>query len=189
MLDKNIILSILIPTVPERREQFGRLFDKINSQSVGKAVEILSFCDNRRRSIGLKRQALLDAAAGRYSAFVDDDDNVSDEYIAELYNAAKSSVHVISFRQDASWNGAKSEVQFSIQNEDEEFNPGGITKRFPWHSCAWRTDVARRAVFSDKNWGEDHDWVCQLKPLQLVEAHIPRVLHHYCHTDAASLAH
>jgi glycosyltransferase involved in cell wall biosynthesis len=183
------ILSILIPTVPERIAQLSALVEKLRAQHSGKIVEILYFGDNRCRTIGAKRNALLQAARGKYVAFCDDDDTVSDDYLSTLLDIGQAQdVDVISFRQSAIWNGQKSEVHFSIQNGNEPFNPGGITKRFPWHSCAWNRGIAQSAVFTEKQWGEDFDWLKQVVGQAKREAHIPRVLHHYTHADIDSLA-
>ncbi len=47
------LLSILIPTVPERAEQLAKLLDVLTPQTQGQSVEILILMDNRTRSIGL----------------------------------------------------------------------------------------------------------------------------------------
>jgi glycosyltransferase involved in cell wall biosynthesis len=181
-------LSILIPTVPERFAQAAKLIEKLEKQNVEKQAEILWFGDNRARTIGAKRNALLDAARGQYAAFVDDDDDVSDDYITSICSVQEL-VDVITFDQHAVWNGEQSTVEFSIQHSPAgQFVPGGTTKRFPWHSCAWRRDLATKGVFTEKNWGEDLDWVLQVHRLPKREARIPRVLHYYRHHDAQSLA-
>jgi glycosyltransferase involved in cell wall biosynthesis len=183
------ILSVLIPTVPERIEQLSILINKLRAQHPGKLAEFLYFGDNRCRTIGAKRNALLQAARGKYVAFCDDDDTVSNDYLPTLLEVGQSQdVDVISFWQDATWNGQKSEVRFSIKNSNEPFRPGGITNRFPWHSCAWRRELAQSGVFTEKQWGEDLDWLKQMIGQTKREAHIPRVLHYYSHTDIDSLA-
>ena len=68
------ILSILTPTIPARESLLAALSAEIMTQIEeggfhGK-VEHLSFSDNRTRSIGAKRQALVDIARGDYVAFV-----------------------------------------------------------------------------------------------------------------------
>jgi hypothetical protein len=186
---KKPLLSILIPTVPQRFNQLKKLVESLQSQDGADAVEILYCGDNRKRTIGEKRNNLLQMANGKYVAFCDDDDRVCGEYIPCLAQVAdEQNVDVISFRQSAVWDGQHSEVFFSVENKDEQFNPGGITKRFPWHVCAWRRELAQRGVFAHSQWGEDAAWVAQMKPLARKEAHIPLVLHYYEH-GAGSLAH
>ena len=176
----NPLLSILIPTVPERAAKLASLLADLSQQNNGKA-EVIYFGDDRKRTIGAKRNGILSLARGKYVAFCDDDDNVHPNYISELTQAAERDVSVISFQQDAAWNGQNSIVDFSIKNTNELFNPGGVTKRFPWHVCAWRREIAQQCVFSEKNWGEDADWVEQAAVLVQTEIHIPKVLHYYDH--------
>jgi hypothetical protein len=132
----NPLLSILIPTVPERFDQANALFEKISEQNPGRA-EILMMSDNRARSIGLKRNSL-------------------------------------EFRIHHPLNGI--------------FLAGGVTKRFPWHSCAWRRELAQKCLYTDKDFGEDYDWVLQANELVRTEAYNPKVLHYYTHRDDTSLA-
>jgi len=174
------LLSILIPTVPERAGKLASLLADLARQNNGEA-EVIYFGDDRKRSIGAKRNGALSLARGKYVAFCDDDDHVSAGYISEITKAAERDVSVISFIQDATWNGQESEVHFSIKNANEPFSPGGVTRRFPWHVCAWRRELAQQCVFSEKNWGEDADWVEQAAALAKNEIHIPHVLHYYDH--------
>ena len=182
------VLSILTPAVWSRREKSEKLAEGLAGQIGDLPVEHLVLMDNRRMTIGEKRQALLGQARGLYLAFCDDDDAVSEDYIAHLFAAAGRGQDVITFRQHAVWNGAESEVHFSINHRDEAFTPGGVTKRRPWHICAWRADLAKRGIFTSKMWGEDADWVNQVAPLARSESHIKKVLHFYRHEDSESLA-
>ena len=186
------LLSILIPTVPERFEQVKILIAKLEFQCAKNEVEILYLGDNRQRSIGAKRNDLLQLARGQFVAFVDDDDDISNDYCTRLCDVIRkdgAAVDVISFLQIAKWNDQKSLVQFGINNEIfGAWQDSGVTQRFPWHSCAWRAEIAKQAVFSEKNWGEDSDWVQQVYHLARREAHVDEVLHFYTHTDERSLA-
>jgi len=112
---------------------------------------------------------------------------VSDDYLSSLLSASEKDVDVISFRQAATWNGEESEVRFSLKHSHSIFNAGGITERFPWHVCAWRRELAQAAVFTEKQWGEDADWVRQIAVKGKTEIHIPRILHYYNH-GSGSLA-
>ena len=46
-------------------------------------VEVLTELDDGTRSIGEKRNALVESAGGEYVCFVDDDDMVSSDYVGE----------------------------------------------------------------------------------------------------------
>ena len=143
--------------------------------------------DNRQRSIGAKRQALVDMARGQYIAFVDDDDDISDNYVSELLAAAASGADVITFHQHAVYNGLQSTVHFRLGQGDGAFIPGGITKRDAWHVCAWRRDTVAGCQFLESNYGEDRAWALQARKRVKTSIHIDKVLHTYRH-DAATTA-
>jgi hypothetical protein len=180
-------LSILTSTIPGRETQLAKLIAKIEKQIGDAPVEHLVLRDNRRRLNGAKRQALVDIARGDYWAFVDDDDDVSDDYVSSLLTAIKSNADVITFKQQAIYNGLESEVVFGINNTDHPFNPGGITLRAPWHVCAWRRERVADCVFGDMAYNEDTVWCMQARQRLRTGKHIDRVLHIYRH-DAATTA-
>lgn len=182
------ILSILVPTVSVRAGQREALIAKLEAQAAGKPVEILSLSDNRQRSIGLKRQALLDVARGKYIAFCDDDDDVSGDYIASLLEAAEFDPDVITFEQQCIWNERTFRAVFKAGYQDERLDQQEVVKRAPWHVNAWRRELVAECRFPDQNWGEDLAWSIQARRRIRHASHIGRVLHYYTHTDAASLA-
>lgn len=185
----NPLLSILIPTVPERAGELSALLHNIEPQTIGLPVEVLVLLDNHQRSIGLKRNSLLEIARGKYVAFCDDDDSVSEDYCATLCDMAKVDVDVLCFRQFAKWNDAESTIEFRINHPVLGiFRPDGVTKRFPWHVCAWRRGLAQQCCFTDKMFGEDYDWVLQAEELVKTEAYSPKILHFYTHRDDVSLS-
>jgi hypothetical protein len=180
-------LSILIATIPGREEQAKLLLDKLCDQSKGLPVEVLCLSDNRMRTIGAKRQALLDISRGTYVSAVDDDDDVSEDYVARLLAAAETNADVITFKQRAIYNGLESEVHFGINNQDGPFAPGGITLRAPWHVCAWKRERVADCLFAESNYGEDKIWCLQARKRIRTGHHIDKVLHTYRH-DAATTA-
>lgn len=180
-------LSILTPTIPSRESQLKALSEKLAKQIGDLPVEHLILSDNRKRSIGEKRQSLVDIANGEYIAFCDDDDDVSHNYVSELLKAIEIKADVITFNQKAIYNGLKSEVHFGIKNQDGQFNPGGITFRGPWHVCAWNRQKVKGCVFGFSNYGEDIIWSQQARKRIKTGHHINKVLHTYIH-DAATTA-
>lgn len=188
---KTMKLSILTPTIPCREKQLKALSQKlakqIGIQYGAPIVEHLVLSDNRTRSIGEKRQSLVDIANGEYIAFCDDDDDVSDNYVSDLLRAIETKADVITFNQKAIYNGLQSEVHFGIKNQDGQFNPGGITLRGPWHVCAWNRQKVKGCVFGFSNYGEDLVWCNQARKRIKTGYHINKVLHTYIH-DAATTA-
>jgi glycosyltransferase involved in cell wall biosynthesis len=182
-------LSILTPTIPTRIASVAALQAKIAAQiDDDLTVENLCLSDNRARTIGAKRQALVDIARGEYIAFVDDDDDISDDYVSRLLTAIETGADVITFRQRAIYNGLKSEVHFGINNRDGQFNPGGITLRAPWHVCAWKRESVAGCLFGESNYGEDLIWCQQARKRIQTAHHIDAVLHTYRHEAATTAA-
>jgi glycosyltransferase involved in cell wall biosynthesis len=181
------VLSILIPSIPSRIDKMKRLFDRLQAQvDVGKYdVEVLSFLDNKKRSVGLKRDALVQLAQGKYCAFVDDDDEVYDCYVHELAFAAKArDVDVIVFNEHCTINnGNIFTVRFGLEYPNEEAHMvkgrwADVTRK-PWHPCAWRTSIAQSERFSDASYGEDWHWCKRLIPKAKTQHRINAVISRY----------
>ena len=185
----NPILSILTPAVQSRMAQLAMLCDELARQIGGQAVEHLALLDNKRRTVGEKRDALLRAARGAYVAFVDDDDWISPDYVAELVKAASERPDVITFNQHCIVNATQFEVQFKLGNPNEVPNGAGTIKRNAWHVCAWRRTLAIQSRVPASNYGEDWAFAAPLCALPgLREVHIPKVLHHYRHSSETTEA-
>ena len=189
-------LSILTPSVPSRiKDGLRNVMDKIEKQikdnNLEKKVEHLIVIDNKVRTIGRKRDNLVQCAIGQYVAFVDDDDDVSDEYVLELVNAIKNNPHVdvITFKQNCFIeNYPKAIVNFGLNYENEAYVPNTEFKRKPYHVCAWKTTLAQKYRFPSSNYGEDAGWLSQLWEVAKTEYHIDKVLHAYVHSVGNSEA-
>lgn len=183
-----ILLSILIPSIPSRYLKAMKLFNFLQAQTEMLSpynntipVEILLFTDNKKRSIGQKRDALVQSAKGKYLTFVDDDDSVNEDYVYEIIKAIKEGKgeDVIVFRQQATIDGVKGIIDFDIKNENKEFNCLGITKRKPFHVCAWKSSIAKEHRFADINFGEDWHWCKRVLHNVHTQKKINKVLHYY----------
>jgi glycosyltransferase involved in cell wall biosynthesis len=150
------------------------LFDKLVAEG-GDEIEVLLLLDNKKRSIGAKRQALLDMAIGRFIAFVDDDDDVSEDYIERLLDTINKNMDadVIVFDQICTLDDLKWVVRFGLQYENEQLGaPEIVVHRKPWHICAWRDRIAKRCVFPSTSYGEDGVWVKQAIELADIEKQV-----------------
>jgi hypothetical protein len=185
-------LSILTPTIPARESLLAALSAEIMTQieegGFHGQVEHLSFSDNRTRSIGAKRQALVDIARGEYIAFVDDDDTIGPDYVEKLLAAAKAKPDVITFRQEVTYNGAVGIVEFGLNHHDHPFKPGEVTHRAPWHVCAWKREKVHTCQFGETNYGEDIIWCLQARRRIASGIHIDAILQHYVHDTSTTAA-
>tara|TARA_R110002110_G_scaffold112428_1_gene279531 strand:+ start:3086 stop:3718 length:633 start_codon:yes stop_codon:yes gene_type:complete len=177
----NIKLSILILSIPSRFGIVRPLIDKLMRQ-IGERedVEILSLMDNKSLHIWEKRNELMRIARGSHITWLDDDDDVSDEYVSKLTETIESNpnVDVISFDQMCYLNGMEARVFAEMGNPHEDvvvdpYNKSRFadTLRPPYHWCCWKTSLASseefRASFSHGNVGqstEDIDWLRRLYP-------------------------
>jgi hypothetical protein len=188
-------LSILIPATPRRLlTHLPVLMNKLEGQIAAlnepQAVEILTFLDNRQRSIGEKRDGLVQLSRGKFVAFCDDDDDVADDYLASLVqaiNQANERVSVITFDQRVIVNGVEAICSFSLAHPNEPFKQPTF-RRNAWHVCAWRGEMARKVRFPVSNYGEDWAWARHLVLEAIGEIHISRVLHTYRYDERVSEA-
>jgi len=194
-----IKFSVLILSIPSRNESLMAAMNQLQEQAdatgQGKAVEILVLLDNRSKSISEKRNDLLQAARGKYIAFLDDDDAVSKEYMSKILAAIDEhdGVDCISFNQWCTINGEPMNVEFGIGNphghlwRDEDGFLGDI-QRPPYHMCVWRREIAQSEVFNpvygeNGQSTEDIDWLMRLYPKVQTEHHIPDALHGYIYNS------
>jgi hypothetical protein len=177
----DIKLSILILSIPSRFDIVRPLIEKLLKQ-IGERedVEILSLMDNKSLHIWEKRNELMKIARGTHLTWLDDDDDVSDEYVSKLTETIESNpnVDVISFDQMCYLNGMEARVFAEMGNPHEDVLPDpndptkyGDTLRPPYHWCCWKTSLAAsepfRASFSHGDRGqstEDIDWLTRLYP-------------------------
>lgn len=180
-------LSILIPSVPARREMALALYDRIAKQAEGLPVEILLLLDNKRRSIGLKRDALVRLAQGEYLTFVDDDDAVADEYVESILDASHGA-DVVTFDSWCQINGGPQvRVRHGVKLENQQYNPGGFTRR-AWHIHAWRREFVLPYSFPDISNGEDWGWCRQFIDKVQTEEHVALPLYFYRYNGGVSEA-
>lgn len=169
-------LSILICTLEERAELLARLLGTLEPQRrplPPDTVEILIESDSRQHSIGWKRNRLLERARGQYLAFVDDDDTVAPDYLAELLAGIARGVDAVCIQGTFTINGDPSSAAPFI---DTPYGPhavsqvGGVTQflRGLQHLDAIRSDIARSCQFPDCSFTEDYTWGTELERHGLV---------------------
>ena len=174
-----MILSVMIPVVPSRVEIAADLFDRIAAQAEGLDVEVLMLLDNKKRTVGKKREALVQITRGDYVAFVDDDDDVAENYIKSIVDHAHLKMDVIVFDTLVSINGEPGVIcKHDVGNPNEQYNPNGF-KRNAWQMHAWRGDLARHTEFRDITNNEDWPWCEQMLKSVTKSVKINEVLYHY----------
>jgi hypothetical protein len=174
-------LSILIPSIPSRFDRAQKLYQDLMEKIGDRDIEVLLFMDNKKRTIGEKRDFLKNAAKGKYFMFCDDDDQLLD--LDALYQATFEEVDVITFLQRCrNADGSTYIVTFGLGNQVEhnQDTRGNYVdlRRPPFHVCAWHRRFKQHS-FGWVNYGED--WVFVEKALKQasLEKHLPVVVHSY----------
>lgn len=174
------LLSLLIPSLPERRERLDSLLEALELQIAGKPVELIVMTDNRRRSTGAKRNALLQQAQGRYVAFIDDDDRVSEHYAAALLGAIAGRPEADCIVFDVMvYEGGKPLRSCLYGVEYEHGVDESRYYRKPNHLMCYKRELALRHPFRDIGYGEDDEWAARASLDIVHQARIDEVLYHY----------
>lgn len=199
----NILLTIAIPSIPSRiRMNLEPMFSRLQSQ-IGsrKDVEIVSILDNKSMTIGKKRHMLHRLAQGKYCAIIDDDDDVTPNYVDEVTKAiqANDGVDVIHYDQEAIIDGTSFLISTDVRARMSPFDQLPRTPkdangnyipcvRPPWHWCAWRTEFAKKFPFGDSFSGEDTLFVEKAIPDVKSSHKIDKILHIYKWSSSTTAA-
>lgn len=181
-----MILSILIPSIPEHSTKLKALLKCLKKQKT-EDVEILTYETSHHKdgglTIGSKRNDLIDEARGKYSLFVDADDVVTDDFVESILDGIKSNSDVICYQVEYNKvkTGFKKLVRYSKDyKRDSEIKE--LYLRLPNHLMCVKTNLAKRTRWKNMSYGEDAEYSKRLKPLLKTEFQIDRVLYYYMDT-------
>ena len=166
-----------------REVYFNRLMKSLEKQRT-EEVEILftktpPFNQRTKQySTGEKRNDLLQKAKGDYVVFVDDDDEVTEDYIETILECCDG-VDAIGiggwYTQDG---GNYHDFKTSIHYEDYDTNTTYF--RHVNHICPIRREIAQQMKFPHITFGEDSAYSKQLKQSGLLKTeHQTKMIYHY----------
>lgn len=183
-------LSILIPSIHSRLLKAKNLYQKIIADVGDKDIEVLMLTDNKKRSIGAKREALKNISTGKFFCMVDDDDSITN--LDALYEATFDEVDVITFKSKCrNPDGSEFIVTFGLGNEVEHNNDGkgNYTDclRPPFHVCAWH-ERFKKIPYPDISYNEDGVWIKAANKKAKTEKHIDKIIHSYNYSPKISEA-
>jgi hypothetical protein len=182
-------LSILIPTLPERKESFSELmrelFMQIAESEAWNDVEVL-YDDTKRGVIttGEKRNNLIGRAIGNYVWQVDDDDMVFPSAISNILTAIESEPDCLSINGIMTTDGGTERQWFiAIGNEYvADYSTGKeIYLRYPNHITPIKRSIANQFKFPSLNNFEDKAWADMVRNSGLLktEVKIELPIYHY----------
>jgi GT2 family glycosyltransferase len=176
-----MILSILIPSMHKRAGMLDRL---IKSIPKSKDIEIITDVDDGRVCTGKKRNDLIKAAKGEYVVFIDDDDEITPDYIPDILKAAALHPDCIVFKGWMTTDGAdRKDFRLSINYPYTAVWENGkeVYLRFPNHICPIKRSIASMVKFPNVTMGEDYAFALALheRGLLKTEEVIDKFIYHY----------
>lgn len=182
-------LSILIPTIKERDEQFFKLRQFIYRQIIDfelhDQVEILPLRDDKEMTIGEKRNRLYQMATGEYSWQIDDDDWIHYEAIPMIFNKLDGA-DCVGFKELCIFDGKRLESSnFSLKYPGWLDNYDGYNHvRTPFFKTPIKTEICRQVNIPPIRFGEDHEFSRMITPMLETENWIDEFLYIYRHNSS-----
>lgn len=177
-----MLISILICSLTSRKFKLDRLVTKLERQIANyDDVEIIIDADNGEKTIGKKRDDLLNKANGKYCCFIDDDDDIAPfqnstprTYVDIVREAVLKNPDCVSligiYRQDM---GRPQSFYHSLKY-DRWFSNNSGHYRPPNHLNVIKTSIAKRIGFNhEMNFGEDRDFSMRLIESGLLKTEQP----------------
>ena len=173
-------LSILVLTTPKRLSTFlPKIVTELCLQAEGKDVEVLWLGDNYKRTVGAKRNALIEICKGEYFCFVDDDDWVVSDYVTTILQGLQDKPTVFCFGAYRHHNGKKDrEVRFGVEYKTDK-NSTGAYFRIPNHLMVWNKKSVEGVRFEELNFGEDSKWAMEVLKLIKKQSRTRKILYQY----------
>lgn len=162
-----MILSLLICTIPKRKEMLDKLLFELRSQVSAGQYEVEILVDPNPGTIGAKRQRLLLAAQGDYVSFIDDDDEVATDYLKTIIPNL-GVVDAIGFEGEITTNG-RNKKRFSISMHHGYHEKSGVYYRFNNHLSPVKRSIALAIGYKDIPFAEDYDYALRLHEAGLVK--------------------
>ena len=178
-------LSILITTIPDRLgKHFPEMVAELQDQTTGRDdVEILALVDNRVHTVGTKRNLLMGMAEGEYITFVDDDDQISSDYVDSILKAIGSNPGVDVIQYDLMLHHGGLDRDILCTYDTRLVTAGYITEDVHIakgsHINVWRRELSEGCLFPDQNFGEDSAWAEKMAEKVERFYKIEKVLYHY----------
>lgn len=173
-MTSNPILTILIPTLPDRKEFLERLMMKIQDQATDE-IEVL-IDDDTEATTGAKRNRLIDQCKTEWAVFIDDDDLIADDYIRKHLKILKENpkVDAIGFKGKITTNGRNPYDfihKFGYDYVEDQSSGKMVYLRPINHINVIRTDISRKVRYPDLSFCEDYDFCLRLSQSDLIKDH------------------
>lgn len=184
------LLSILIPTTPDRANYLIRLKNELYRQIHELQLEDQVDVDiletpiagtNTFYSVGHKRNALVENAKGKYYSFIDSDDMPSENYLKLVMPGIYKDVDCCSLVGQIYWSGKKGKpflhsIKYKEWWEDDQFYYRCVN-----HLNVVKKELVQHIKFPTTSFGEDGQQSYAMRDAGVLknEYEIAEVLYHY----------
>lgn len=141
-------------------------------------IEILICTDNRTLKVGEKRNMLIANATGEYTCFIDDDDEVTDDYVPQIMAAMDGSDCIV-FQVMRYENGSKDKPAIYGLEFRTDYGNNKAYFRLPNHLMPIKRSITSRIAFDAVNFGEDSAWAKKVRPHLTSQSRIYDTLYNY----------
>ena len=192
------LLTIGIPSLHERKESLNELLAFIdsttNEENIKKSkVEIIVNLDDGEKTVGQKRNEILEQANGKFICYVDDDDKIDEDYINLILKTIEENPELdcIGFTGMYYVNGEPTMLFKHAKEYGGHYKKEGIQYRPVNHLNPVRTELAQQIGFPEKNFGEDSDYCDRLLESGLLknEVILDKVMYHYLWNSELTRTH
>lgn len=190
-----IDLSVLIPSTPDRFGFLLKLMIQFDSQlelisdeaftgsdpslkwtrTVSKSrtsdhkVEILILTDDKKYSIGQKRNWLLGASEGEYIEFIDSDDRIGEKHFEHAFVGISKGVDACGLTGIITEDGLNPKKFVHSMRYDSWYEKDGVYYRNNNHLNVVKASIAKQMRFPETSQGEDHSYSKQLLASGLIK--------------------
>lgn len=157
----DITLSILICSVETEQRQvdlkklISELHRQISKNYAEEIVEIIVDSDNMIKSVGQKRNDLIQKAQGEFICFIDDDDFITENYLSTILYHLNSGMDILLIAIQHIENGVNKPKIIPSLFIDNLNTGEAVLKTNHFHLCPHKKSIARNVLFEGVNFAED----------------------------------
>jgi glycosyltransferase involved in cell wall biosynthesis len=174
----------------ERNSSLKNLLENLNKQieenNLSEQIEILIETDNGDITVGSKRNKLIDKCSGEYISFIDDDDQVSENYIKSIYQKMDGITEIIFIKINHLIDDEFNRVIIPSKFIESIFDNMYFTKNY-YHLCPHKVELAKQVYFPEISFMEDIQYSVNLDTLLNHTQSIEQPLYFYLDAPSKSL--
>lgn len=191
-LHEMIQLSILICTLPKRSIELNNLLKNVKGQVKNKYEDLIEIIvdDSVKDSTGKKRNNLLHKSKGKFIVYIDDDDDVNENYVESIIDTINKNdkIDCIGINGIITFGGENTRKWFISKDYGKWYESNLVYYRTPNHISPVRREIAVKAGFIDAFVGEDFAYSMAILPHLKIEEKILTPLYHYKFKDKISVS-